>query len=153
MMNRPGVRIRELCYTALAAMVFSVTACGDGSTGPGGSGTAEGNYTLSTVDAKPLPYMMYSDTGYTLEVMSGSLAINVGGKWVAKFVQRETVAGNVSTYSDSTFGTWTLSSASQTVTLFNTETSVSASATWTASDITVTEVDGTVTRKIVYRRD
>lgn len=134
-------------------MVLALGACaGDGATGPG-AGTPEGNYTLSTVDAKALPYMMYSDTGYTLEVMSGSLTVSAGGKWVARATTRETVAGFVSTYTDSTFGTWTTASSGSTVTLLNTETSVAASATWTTSDITVTEVDGTVSRKIVYRRD
>jgi hypothetical protein len=135
-------------------VVLGAAACkGDGPTGPSVPATPEGSYSLSTVDAKALPYMMYSDTGYTLEVMSGTLTISAGGKWVAKAVTRETVDGFVSTYSDSTFGTWTQVQGAARATLTNAETNVQSSVTWTASDLTVDDVDGTVTRKVVYRRN
>jgi hypothetical protein len=128
-------------------------ACGkDGTTGPNRApATPEGNYSLSTIEAKALPYSMFADTGYTLEITSGSIAINSTGKWVSKITSRETVAGFVSNYIDSTFGTWT--AANGAATLINTETQVTSSATWTSSDVTVNEVSGGVTKKIVYKKN
>jgi hypothetical protein len=129
---------------------LSLSACsGDGATAPGA--TLVGNYTLSTIDSKPLPYSVFADTGYTLDIVSGSLSIDSNGKWVSKITSRETVAGYMSTYNDSTFGTWT--AASGTATLMNVETSVGSSATWTQADVTVSEVDGANTRKVVYRKN
>ena len=136
--------------------VFAITACskGEGTTGVAAPPpTPVGNYTLSTIDAKTLPYMMYADTGYTLEVSGGTLAVTTAGKWVSKLTTRETVAGNVSTYSDSTFGTWSLPTGSKIAVFVNTETGVTSNATWTATDVTVNDVDGATTRKIIYRRN
>jgi hypothetical protein len=141
-------------YTGKTLVILGtlfLLACGDSSTGPNTGNSPQGEFTLNTIESKALPYMMYSDTGYTLEITSGSLSIKSDGKWVSKITSRETVDGFVSTYSDSTFGTWTQSSG--TMALLNTESSVTSNATWTSTDVTVTEVDGTVSRKISYRRN
>jgi hypothetical protein len=135
-----------------AALTLWLGACsGDSATGPKVPATPEGNYSLTSVDARAVPYMMYSDTGFTLEVTAGSIAINSNGKWVAKVTSRETIAGYASMYVDSTFGTWT--SASGAATLINTETQATASATWTATEVTINQVEGTTTRKVIYRRN
>ena len=134
-----------------ALVTLWLGACSGDATGPDVPATPEGSYSLSTIEAKPLPYSMYADTGYTLEVTSGSLAINSNGKWVSKITSRETVAGNVSTYVDSTFGTWIVAQGAATLT--NAETSTTSSATWTKADVTVSEVDGSVTLKVVYRKN
>lgn len=162
MRDRSRIRIGELWWNAAAVAVLAITlttACskGDSVTGPAPAppppATPVGSYTLSTIDAKALPYTMFADTGYTLEVTSGTLSIATTGKWVSKIVTRETVAGNVSTYTDSTFGNWTVPAGSTIAVMTNVETGVTSNATWTAIDVTVNDVDGTVTRKIVYRRN
>lgn len=162
METRSRIRIRGSWWKAAAVAVLAVTlttACGkgEGATGPAAAApppaTPVGNYTLSTIDAKALPYTMFADTGYTLEVMSGTISITTNGKWVSKVVTRETVAGNVSTYSDSTYGSWTVPGGATLAVLTNAETGATTNATWTAIDVTVNDVDGTVTRKVVYRRN
>jgi hypothetical protein len=137
----------------LVAIGTLLQACGGGDgTGPGGTpGTPQGEYTLNMIEQKPLPYAWYTEPDYTLEVTGGSISIKSDGKWVAKITSRETVAGFVSTYNDSTFGTWT--SANGSASLTNAESSTISSATWTAADVTVSDVDGTTTRKILYRKN
>lgn len=95
--------------------------------------------------------MMYSDTGFTLEVTAGSIAITANGRWVSKITSRETVAGYASTYIDSTWGTWT--AANRLATFINTETQVTSSVSWTATEVTVNEIEGTTARKIVYKKN
>jgi len=158
---RSRIRIYGSWWKAAAVAVLAVTlatACskGEGATGPGATpppATPVGSYTLSTIDAKVLPYTMFADTGYTLEITSGSISITANGKWVSKVVTRETVAGNVSTYSDSTYGNWTVPAGATLAVLTNAETGATTNATWTAIDVTVNDVDGTVTRKVVYKRN
>lgn len=158
MSHRARIRMPQLWRVGACLAVAVVTACskGEGPTGPAIPATPVGTYTLLTIDTKALPYLMYADTGYTLEISSGTLTVTSGARWVSKIVQRETVAGNVSTYSDSTFGTWALptgSTAPGSATFVNAETNASTTVTWTATDITVDDKDGTTTRRVVYRRN
>lgn len=143
-------RVRWLTLSVLTMLWLG--ACGkDGATGLNGApATPEGMYSLSTIETKSLPYTMYADTGYTLEITSGLISITSDGKWVSKITSRETVAGFASVYIDSTFGTWTV--AASTAAFTNTETQVISNVSWTARDVTVNEVDGAVTRRIVYRK-
>ncbi len=144
--------------TTAVLLVTLTTACskGEGATGPvtpPPPPTPVGGYTLRTIDAKVMPYAMYTEPDYTLEVISGTLSVTANGKWVSKSVARETVAGNISTYSDSTFGTWSLLAGATMAAFVNTETTITSNATWTAAEVTVNEVYGTVTRKLVYKRN
>ena len=158
--------MNELWRVATAVAVLAVTglsACskGDSPTSPGGGGgnttpppaTPVGAYALNSIDTKTMPYMMFSDTGYTLEVSSGSLSVTAAGKWVSKLVSKETVAGNVSTYTDSTFGSWTLGTSTTTANFTNAETGAVSTVSWTATDVTIKDVDGTVTHTILYKRN
>lgn len=143
---------------ATAAAVLSVTACSksDGVTGPSVApppATPVGAYTLSSIDAKTLPYTMFADTGYTLQVSSGTLSVTAAGKWVSKLVSKETVAGNISTYSDSTYGTWTQAVGTTIAVFINAETNITTNVTWTAADVTVNDIDGTITHKVLYKRN
>ena len=143
---------RPWAIVAVVAITLTAACKGDGVTGPVAPPTPAGTYTLNNIDAKVLPYTMYSDTGYMLQVQSGTMSITANGKWVAKTTTLETVVGNVSTYSDSTFGTWSVAAGSKLAVLINSETSVTSNATWTATDVTVNDVDGATVRKITYRR-
>jgi len=50
---------------------------------------------------------IFSDTGgYKLEVLTGSLGVQTGGKYTVITNYRQTVAGIISTYSDSSGGNW-----------------------------------------------
>lgn len=154
-----SVRIRVSRWMTLslaAALITSACSKGDSVTGPGGPtgpATPVGAYTLSTVDAKALPWTMYSDVGYTLEVQGSTLAITADGKWVSKTVTRETVAGNVSTYSDSTFGTWTVTTSGTSAVLTNAETSDASNVTWTATTATVLQLDGATTHAYLFTKN
>ena len=65
---------------------------------------------ISTVNAKALPFTIFSDTGgYKWEVTSGSFGLTADGKYTAKWTFRQTIGGRVDTVVDSTFGTWVLS--------------------------------------------
>lgn len=155
--SRCGIHIMwRKTVTATMLVVTLTTACskGEGATGPvTPPPTPVGAYTLRTIDAKVMPYAMYTEPDYTLEVISGTLSVMANGKWVSKSVTRETVAGNISTYSDSTFGTWSVLAVATIAAFINTETAITSNATWTAAEVTVNEVHGTVTRKLVYKRN
>jgi hypothetical protein len=138
-------------WKTLIALGTLLQACGGGDGPSGVPATPQGEYTLNMIEQKALPYAWYTEPDYSLEVTAGSISIKADGKWVAKITSRETVAGFVSTYNDSTFGTWT--SANGTASLTNAESSTISSATWTGADVTVTDVEGTTTRKILYRKN
>lgn len=140
--------------TLVAMGMLWLGACAsESATGPSTPVTPEGSFSLSMIDTKALPYSMFADTGYALDVMSGSLSITPDRKWVSRMTTRETVAGNVSTYSDSAFGTWSTVQGSTSASLLNAETNVISTATWTITDITITDVTNGVTRRILYRRN
>ncbi|HVZ50049.1 MAG TPA: hypothetical protein VG916_14780 [Gemmatimonadaceae bacterium] len=157
--RRAVARRVPLWLTLVAIIAVAASACaGDKVAAPGdGPGdhtpaTPVGSYALTTVDAMALPWTMFADSGYTLEIQGATLAITADGKWVSKVVQRETVAGFVSTYNDSTFGTWTATASSKTAVLTNAETATTSSATWTATGLTVQQLDGATTHTYAYTR-
>ncbi|HWJ12106.1 MAG TPA: hypothetical protein VNS10_00115 [Gemmatimonadaceae bacterium] len=93
---------------AVALVAAILTACGsDSPSGPGTATSPEGNYTISTINGKALPMAVFSDTGgYKLEVLTGTLGVQGGGKYSVVTNYRQTIAGIVSTYSDSSGGNW-----------------------------------------------
>lgn len=153
----PAVRRVPFWMTLTTVVALSTAACskGDGVTGPADTAppTPVGAYTLSTVDAKALPWTMYADTGYTLAVQGATLVIAANGTWISKVVTQETVAGYVSTYNDSTFGTWTATASTKTAVLTNAETATTSSAVWTATGVSVTQLDGATTHTFAYRKN
>ena len=67
----------------LAIAVAGITACGgDSPTGPGDSSSPVGSFAISTVNAKALPFTMFSDTNYKYELTAGSMALTSDGKFV-----------------------------------------------------------------------
>jgi hypothetical protein len=139
-------RVRTL--VALAAIV-GVVACGD-STGPNGQKSPEGNYTIATVNGKAVPAPIFSDTGgYMLEITSGRLSLTGDGKYSSVMGFRQTLPGNVSSYTDSTGGTWVRSGA--TVQFTETSTGMTGSATWASAQLTfVDSTSGPSTISLVY---
>lgn len=139
-------RVRTLA--ALAAVV-GVVACGD-STGPNGQKSPAGNYTIATVNGKAVPAPIFSDTGgYMLEITSGRLSLTGDGKYSSVMAFRQTLPGNVSSYTDSTGGTWLQSGG--TVQFTETSTGMTASATWASGQITfVDSTSGPSRISLVY---
>ena len=144
-----------------AVLAVTIACAGDSPTAPdtGDDGSTStpvspvGTYTISTIDAKALPWTMYADTGYTLEVQTGTLSITADSKWVAKTTTRETVAGFVSIYNDSTFGTWSTSAGGKIGVLTNVESGSTSSVTWTSTVATVVQLDGATSHTIVYAKN
>jgi hypothetical protein len=102
------------------------------------------------VNGKGLPVAIFSDTNYTYEVTSGSLALTTDGKFSIVTTFRQTIPGNISTFVDSTGGTWVLTGTS--VTLTNGSDGSTDTATWANGQLTFTETDGKNTDTYVYAR-
>ncbi len=80
--------------------------------------TPNGSYAISTINSAALPFAIASDTGgYKLEVMSGTITLSAGGTYSIVTNYRETLPGVSDTYTDSTGGTWAMTSGTSTVVL------------------------------------
>ena len=106
-----GLTIGRARTLAIALVATALAACG-GSDSPSGPSTAtspEGNYTISTINGKALPSAIFSDTGgFKIEVMTGTLAVQSGGKYSVVTNYRQTIAGIVSNFVDSSGGNWSI---------------------------------------------
>jgi len=106
-----------------------------------------GSYTISTMNGKGLPFTMFSDTNYKYEVTAGSLALTGDGKFSVVTTYRQTVASNIETFVDSSGGTWKQTAATLS---FVADDSTTSTATWANNQLTVTQVDGSVTKTVGY---
>lgn len=139
--RRPGAVIRATATTVSFVAVVVVAACGgdSGSAPTQPPSTPVGAYVLQSVNGKPLPVAIASDTNYTFEVTAGSLAFTSDGKYASVRTYRQTILGDVETFIDSTAGTWSQNgAAAQAVDSVD---AVNAAVTWTAAQLTWTETD------------
>jgi hypothetical protein len=132
-----------------------LTACGGDSSGTSGPPPVKtfsnpvGSYTIATVNATALPVAIFSDTNYTYEVTSGAITLTADGKYSATMHWRQTLAGKVDLYSDSTGGTWVL--AGTTVQLVNSDDGSTDKADWAnTGTLTFLETEGKGTDTYVY---
>src|SRR4051812_44890150 len=108
-------RLRTLAgRLSLAAAVTTFAACGgDGGpstpSGPTTYANPVGAYEVSTINAKSLPVAIFSGDSYSYEVLSSALSLTADGKFSVKETYRQTIAGKVDLFNDSTGGTWVLS--------------------------------------------
>jgi len=109
-----------------------------------------GNYLLSSVNTKALPVTILSDSLYSLDVMSATVALTAGTQFVIAMTTRETVDGHPSTYVDSASGTWTLHDS--TLTLTNKADGTVVTANWDGTHLTLVQKDDTATDSYVYMR-
>jgi hypothetical protein len=135
---------------AALAVIVAVVACSDASA-PTVQKSPEGNYTIATVNGKAVPAPLFSDTGgYTLEITSGSLALSSDGKYSSVMGFRQTLPGAVSTYSDSTGGTWVRTGGN--VQFTETSTGFTLVAVWTNGQLAVTDTSsGPAPISLVYQ--
>lgn len=109
---------------------------------------AAGAFALSTVDAKALPFKVLSDTGYSIEVTAGSAVLDTNHTFIMPLTTRETVAGFVSTYVDTTRGTWSQNVGAITLTVGT----APASALWDGRRLTVMFSIGPMVNTYVYTK-
>lgn len=152
-----AARAATLGHIARAALVACLTvaaACGGGdstTTPPPLATNPVGNYTMSTVNGKALPFTMASDTSglYKYEVTDGTIALTADGKYSVVTTYRQTIPGDVSLFVDSTGGTWVQTGTS--VALTNSQDGTTDSATWSnTGQLTFAEVAGATTTTFVY---
>jgi hypothetical protein len=135
---------------ALAALI-GVGACGSDSSGVAGPPvptTPIGSYTITTVNGKGLPVALFAEATYTYEVTNGALALTSDGKYSVVTTFRQTLPGSISTFVDSTGGTWV--QTGQNIQLKNGQDGTLDNATWDKGILTFVEVDAKVTTTYVY---
>jgi hypothetical protein len=120
----PAQTSRTLVRTAAILMALTAViasgACGsDSPTAPTYKSTdpVVGAYVLETVQSNALPYAMFAEAGYSLEITAGSVDVRTGGEFIQAITTRETVAGHASIYVDSTRGAWSQTGSTVTFTL------------------------------------
>jgi hypothetical protein len=144
----------RVVYVAVAiAAATAASACGgDSPSAPPGSNDTSpaGAYTVASVNAKPLPFTMFSDTNYLYEVTSGSFSLTTDGKYTSVMSFRQTIPGNVSLFVDSTGGSWVLSGGK--VTFTDGADATVDSAAFSGGNLTFMESNGVATNVYVYAR-
>lgn len=146
-------RARTVMAVTLFAFAGILTACGGSEpTGPNGEKLYKnpaGAYVVSTVNDKALPVAIFADTAYTYERMSGTITLLSGGKYSAVMTSRQTIAGKVDTFVDSTGGTWTLVGAQVQFT-DDADGSTDTAAWSNLGKLTFSEAEGKATNTYLY---
>ncbi len=139
-----------------AATLVTLAACSSDSPAgpvapvPSPNDPVAGAFTLNTVNALALPFTLFNDSGFVLEITASTMAMQVGGQFVMAMTTRETVAGFPSTFADTTRGTWTQNAGAVTLTATTGE---AAAAVWDGVRLSFpTESDSRVLA-LVYRKD
>jgi hypothetical protein len=146
-------RARTVTTVTLLAFTTLFTACGGSEpTGPNGERlykTPVGSYDVSTVNDQALPVAIFADSAYTYERMSGTVVLMAGGKYSATMTTRQTIAGVVDTFVDSTGGAWTLVGSQI---LFTDDSDGSLdNASWSnLGKLTFSEAEGKATNMYLY---
>jgi hypothetical protein len=100
------------------------------------------------VNGKNLPVALFAEATYTYEVTNGTLALTSDGKYSVVTTFRQTLPGSVSTFVDSTGGTWV--QAGSNIQMTNSQDGSLDTATWDKGILTFVEVDGKTTTTFVY---
>ena len=131
---------------AIAAAAAPAVACGDGSTAPG---SPVGSYALSSVNGKPLPANVFSDTGFTVDISDGVLAVDGDGRFVMAVTSKWTVDGNLTVFASADTGRWT--QAGDTIVLTFSD-SATETGTWKGNFITLADSTGVSARTFLFAR-
>lgn len=132
---------------------LGVAACSSDATSPGdpAAPTPIGAYSITTVNGRALPVAMFNEGSYLNEITGGTISLASDGKYIVVTVFRETVPKNVSTYRDSTFGTWTQTGAQ--INLKNAQdTTANSQGMWVDKQLTFALTDGSTTTTYVYNK-
>jgi hypothetical protein len=137
----------------LLAAGGALAACGGAdAVGPNGNAPDAllGTYEVATVNDHGLPVAIFADTAYSYERMSGRIILTPDGKYSSTMTSRQTVAGVVDIFVDSTGGTWTLSGTQ--VHFTDGADGATDQAEWSSGKLTFSEAEGTATNTYVYLR-
>lgn len=146
---------KSLLKTVAALGAAAIAACSGDSSSPAAPppptiyANPVGTYDVSSVNAKALPVAIFSDTAYKYEVVSGTMSLGADGKYWTKMTFRQTVAGKVDLFVDSTGGTWTQNGTL--VFLTNAQDQSGDQANWVnTGSLTFVEAQGTASNTYVY---
>lgn len=102
----------KVCAVALLALT---AACGGGD-GVSGPGSVAGTYTLQSVNGGPLPFVIFDESGYKLEITAASYVLTGAGTFTNSASYRETESGAVTTSTETLAGRYTVSASTVTFT-------------------------------------
>lgn len=142
----PSHHARRLAGVAAVLLAAAAPlACRD-ATGPK---SPVGAYGLSTVNGKPLPANMFADSGFTVDVTAGSLAVQDDGKFVVGVTSRWVVDGNSSEYVTADTGTWTQNGDRIVLTYVD---STTHTGTWDGRRVTLADTVGADVTTLVFAK-
>ena len=146
MRSSPSRPIRPLRLVALlfAAVTF-VAACSD-TTGPT---SPDGDYLLSSINGSALPYRMYSDTNFTVDVTRSAMTLKADGSFFVTLTSEERVESYLSVYVDSVGGVWKQDGGVITLTMSD---STKQSATWSGTTLTIADSTSLPAVNYLYTR-
>lgn len=126
-------------------LAATVLACGD-ATGPV---TPVGDFSLATVNGKPVPYRLFADTGFSLDIAKGTLSLKADGSFLATLRSEERVQNHLSVYADTGTGTWAVVGSTLT---FTAPDSSKQTALFAGSGITLIDSSGVAPLTYLYAR-
>jgi len=97
-----------------------------------------------------LPFTLFNDSGFVLEITASTMAMQVGGQFVMAMTTRETVAGFPSIFADTTRGTWTQNAGAVTLTATG---GAAAAATWDGVRLAFPMESDARVLALVYRKN
>lgn len=100
------MRTRNLIAVGLLAALMGGCGGGDSITG---TTSITGKYVLQTVAGQPLPVVVWDEPGYKLELTYADMVLAEGGTFTNNATWRETEQGTVTTGSEISTGTYTVS--------------------------------------------
>lgn len=136
---------RSLGIAAVTAAAIAA-ACGGDATGPS---TPVGSYALNTVNGKAVPATVFADTGFSVDISNGSLALQADGKFVVGVTSKWTIEGSPSVFVSADTGTWTQDGARLRFTYVD---STTQTASWQNGRITVADSSGPTVMTLVFAR-
>ena len=136
-------RLSRLAGFVLA--VVAVAACSDTS----GPTSPDGDYALTQINGNGLPYRMYADTNFTLDVTRSALSLKADGTFYVTLTSEERVEGFLSTYVDSVGGVWRQDGETISLTMSD---STKQSGTWAGSTLAITDSTSMPITTYLYSR-
>jgi hypothetical protein len=141
------VRTRfSLLLVAFAPLAIFSACGGDDSTGPGET-TIVGSYTLQTINGNTMPWRFLVVGNDWAEITGGTGNINNGGTFSVTYNYRVMEAGQTSTFSETSTGTYVRNGNAIS---FTASDGSRANGTITGTQISITDEDGFV---YVFRRN
>jgi hypothetical protein len=139
----------------MAALVTTVACSESTSTGPvepepSGNDPVAGTFTLATVNALALPFTLFNDSGFRLEIAGSTMALQAGGQFVMVTTTRETVVDFPTDFVDTTRGTWSQNAG---IVALTDSAGNAASATWDGVRLAFPMDGDTGVLALVYRKD